>query len=269
MRVNWLRRKNEVYPSPNIWYHTAAYELENRVQDVDDVVWRELERVAPWAGTDVADLGCGDGFHLPRMAAGARSVLGVEPYDPLVRRARRRVGELPNVTVRRGRAQRVPAPAASVDVVHARTAYFFGPGCEAGLREVDRVLRPGGVFVIVDLDVRREPYGEWMRADLPHYDPAAVDEFFAAAGFSCTRVETRWRFPDEHAVETVLGIEFSPPVARRAVAETLRRSAGLHSGRDTGAGVELPVGYRILVRREPSGLAVVQPSVSGASPSIP
>ncbi|OLT47848.1 methyltransferase type 11 [Saccharomonospora sp. CUA-673] len=248
-------RKTEVYPSPNIWYHADTYELENRVHDVDGAIWRELERRAPWAGRDVVDLGCGDGFHLPRMAAAARSVLGVEPHPPLVGRAQRRVDGLANVTVKRGRAQRIPAADGSVDVVHARTAYFFGPGCEPGLREVDRVLRPGGTLVIVDLDTRHAPYGEWMLADLPQYDPDAVDAFFAAQGFECRRVETRWVFPDERAVEAVLGIEFSPRVARRAAAETLAAAGGAR-------GVELAVGYRVLTRRKPTGL-IVRPSVEG------
>ncbi|MCP2179165.1 Methyltransferase domain-containing protein [Prauserella alba] len=262
MCVNRLLRKTEVYPSPNIWYHTGTYELENQVQDADDAIWAELCGRAPWAGRDVIDLGCGDGFHLPRLAAGARSVLGVEPHAPLVRKARRRVMASSNVTVERGRAQRIPAADRSADLVHARTAYFFGPGCEAGLREAERVLRPGGALVIVDLDARHAPYGDWMRDDLPHYDPDNVDAFFADAGFECTRVETRWVFPGRDAVEAVLGIEFSPPVARRAVGETLGRNAG------AGGSFELPVGYRVLVRHKPAGL-VLHPSVEGASPRMP
>lgn len=260
--VNRLLRKTEVYPSPNIWYHPGTYELENRVQDVDGAIWAELASGVPWAGRDVVDIGCGDGFHLPRLASEARSVLGVEPHAPLVRRARQRMAGSTHVRVVRGRAQRIPAADASVDVVHARTAYFFGPGCEPGLREVERVLRPGGALAIVDLDTRHEPYGAWMRADLPHYDPDAVDAFFDGAGFGCTRVETRWAFPDREAVEAVLGIEFSPRVARRAVEETLRRNAGSREP------VELPVGYRVLVRRKPTDL-VLHSSSDGASPSIP
>jgi hypothetical protein len=51
---------------------------------------------------------------------------------------------LPNVRVVTSGAQRLPLPAASLDLVHARTAYFFGRGCEPGLVEADRILRPGG-----------------------------------------------------------------------------------------------------------------------------
>ncbi|HWD06978.1 MAG TPA: class I SAM-dependent methyltransferase [Amycolatopsis sp.] len=258
--MRWFSRSaaSEVLPSPNIWYYQRAYEVENRAQDADGEIWRVLREECDWTGRDVLDIGCGDGFHLPRFADVARSVLGVEPHEPLARDAAKRAADLPNVSVKQGRAQRLPVADASVDVVHARTAYFFGPGCEPGLREADRVLRPGGSIVIVDLDATSEPYGGWMRADLPHYDPVAVERFFAAEGFRLRRVPTRWQFADHAALESVLKIEFSPKVAERAVGEVLRstRSARV-------AGVTLPVGYRVHTRVKPTGL--VLPGHSAAS----
>lgn len=233
---------DETVPSPNIWHWPHVYEVENRAQDVDGEVWRVLAAACDWTGRDVVDVGCGDGFHLPRFAATARRVFGVEPYRPLLARARARVAGLSTVEVRAGSAQALPLPDASVDLVHARTAYFFGPGCEPGLREADRVLRPGGALAIVDLDATVPPYGPWLRADLPGYRPAAVDRFFDRAGFATTRVLTRWEFADRADLEAVLGIEFSERVAAAAIDEV--------------AGLGFPVGYRVLVRRRPTGLLV-------------
>lgn len=245
-------RRAEILPSPNIWYHPESYELENHAQDVDGEIWRTLRDEVDWTGRDVVDVGCGDGFHLPYFAEAARAVLGVEPHPPLVRRARHRVAGVAGVEVKQGSAQRLPLASGSADLVHARTAYFFGPGCEPGLREADRVLRKGGTLAIVDLDVRHRPYGDWMRADLPDYDPAAVDRFFAEQGFRCLRVETRWRFENHAALESALRIEFSPAVAANAVTESVRRSAGAGAG-----AVTIPVGYRVLLRDKPSGLVRV------------
>ncbi|AIG74888.1 Hypothetical protein AJAP_09950 [Amycolatopsis japonica] len=267
------RGGEEVLPSPNIWYYQKAYEVENRAQDVDDEIWRVLTGARDWSGADVLDIGCGDGFHLPRFAATARSVVGVEPHEPLVRDARNRVERLANVEVRQGRAQRLPLPDEAFDVVHARTAYFFGPGCEPGLREAERVLRPGGLMMIVDLDVTSEPYGRWMRLDLPHYDPPGVEKFFARQGFDCRKVMTRWLFEDAAAMDAVLKIEFSAPVAAKAIAE-VRRLNEVSSG--TGEKqVTLPVGYRVHTRAKPTGLVVPDHSVSSsgavssASPRMP
>ncbi|MCO1654382.1 class I SAM-dependent methyltransferase [Pseudonocardia humida] len=220
-------------PSPNIWHWPEVYERENEAQDADGALWAALRELAPWAGADVLDVGCGDGFHLPRFAAEAASVTGVEPYAPLVERARHRVGD--TAAVLRAGAADLPLPDASVDLVHARTAYFFGPGCEPGLAEARRVLRPGGRIAIVDLDATVGPYGGWMRADIPHYDPVAVERFFEREGFALRRVATRWVFPDRETCESVLRIEFSPRVAARAVAET--------------TGPALGVGYRLHVQR--------------------
>ena len=163
-------------PSPNIWHWPEVYAQENAAQDVEGAVWAALRDAAPWTGRDVVDVGCGDGYHL-RFFDGARSVLGVEPYAPLVERAQ--ADGLPVVA---GEAARLPLADASVDLVHARTAYFFGKGCEPGLAEAWRVLRPGGALAIVDLDATVPPYGEWMRADIPHYDPVAAERFFTPTG---------------------------------------------------------------------------------------
>jgi SAM-dependent methyltransferase len=221
-------------PSPNIWHWPEVYEAENRAQDVDGAVWAALREVAPWEGRDVVDVGCGDGFHLP-LFAGAASVTGVEPHAPLVARARQRLARHPRIRVFEAGAAALPLPDASVDLVHARTAYFFGRGCEPGLAEAQRVLRPGGAIAIVDLDATVPPYGTWMRADLPRYDAAAVEAFFAAQGFVLRRIPTVWRFPDRSTRDAVLRIEFSRAVAERAIAATI--------------GLEIPVGYRLHVRR--------------------
>jgi SAM-dependent methyltransferase len=247
----------EPVPSPNIWNWPDLYELENQAQDVEGAIWAALGEAGGWAGCDVLDVGCGDGFHLPLFARTARRVVGVEPHPPLVRRARRRIAGRPNVRVERAGAEALPLPDATVDVVHARTAYFFGAGCEPGLAEAERVLRPGGLLAIVDLDATRPPYGDWMRADLPRYDPASVEAFFLGRGFALRRVQTRWAFADWTALEAVLGIEFSAPVARRAAASV--------------AGLTIPVGYRVHTRRKPVGLLGVdgRPPVGPVAASRP
>jgi SAM-dependent methyltransferase len=228
-----------VAESPNIWRWPEVYEAENAAQDATGALWEALAESVDLSG-DVLDVGCGDGFHLPRFATTARSVVGVEPHPPLVARARARCADLPAVSVVGGSAASLPLPDASVDVVHARTAYFFGHGCEPGLVEADRVLRPGGALVVVDLDATRHSYGAWMRASAPGYDPRSAAAFFTAQGFSTRRVDTLWRFGDRATMAAVLRIEFTPAVADKAVNGT--------------TGLALPVAYRIHVRRRPTGL---------------
>ncbi|MBI4943900.1 MAG: class I SAM-dependent methyltransferase [Actinobacteria bacterium] len=205
--------------SPNIWDHPEVYEIENRGVDPDGVIEAAMREVHDWAGGVVLDLGCGSGFHLPRFAATARQVVGVEPHPPLVALARRRTRALRHVEVRAGSAQRVPLPDRSVDVVHARWAYFFGPGCEPGLRELGRVVRRGGTAFVIDNDATRSTFGGWFRRALPTYDPAAVERFWAFQGWTRRSLDIRWEHATRADFEAVVRIEFAPEHADRILAE--------------------------------------------------
>lgn len=207
-------------PSPNIWEHPETYEVENRAFDPDGLVAEALERVADWTGRTVLDLGCGTGFHLPWFAERAARVVGVEPHPGLAGLARRRTRRLDHVEVLAGTAQAVPLPDASVDVVHARWAYFFGPGCEPGLRELDRVVRRGGVACVIDNDPSTSTFGRWFRAGFPHLPPAVeVERFWAIRGWTRVPVRTRWAFARRSDLEAVVRIELPPAAADRALAE--------------------------------------------------
>jgi ubiquinone/menaquinone biosynthesis C-methylase UbiE len=214
-------------PSPNTWDHPDVYEQENRGIDPDGVVEAALRaRLRAngsdgWAGRTVLDVGCGSGFHLPRFAAGpgaAARVVGVEPHPGLLDAARRRTAALPGVEVLAGTAQALPLPDASVDVVHARWAYFFGPGCEPGLAELDRVLRPGGTAFVIDTDATRSTFGAWFRRGLPAHDPAAVERFWARRGWSRQQLDVVWEMPDREAFEAVVRIELPPALADAVLA---------------------------------------------------
>lgn len=233
-------RPGPAIPSPNIWNWPEVYAAENAAQDTDGALWAALwEATGGWAGADVVDVGCGDGFHLPRFAAEAATVVGVEPHPPLVEGAQRhRDGD--RVRVLAGGAEALPLPDACADLLHARTAYFFGPGCEPGLAEAERVLRPGGTLAVIDLDFGSRPYGDWLRADLPRYDPSAVERFFAEQGFAQRRIVSTWRFADRATLEDVLRIEFSRATAARAVAAV--------------PALTIRVGYRLHTRRRPDSV---------------
>jgi SAM-dependent methyltransferase len=194
------------------------YELENRALDPDGLVLAGMRALAPWAGRTLVDLGCGSGYWLPGYAGDAGLVIGIEPDPELLALA---AGRDSRVRVLLGSAEHIPLADASVDVVHARFAYFWPPGCDAGLAEVRRVLKPGGALVVVDNDHRRGEFAGLLRAaaNTALGQADATDAWWAERGAKRTEIMSRWRFAARADLEAVLRLEFPRPVADRWLAE--------------------------------------------------
>lgn len=198
-------------PAPNIRDHPDLYELENQALDPGDRLLDAMRDAAPWSGQRLVDLGCGTGFWLPRYAGEAKQVICVEP-DPVLRAsALARVGDLANVEVLAGSAEHLPLDDASVDVVHARFAYFWGPGAEAGVDEVRRVLRPGGALVAVDNDHTDGEFADLLRAAGDGFtgrDQPTIDAWWQDRDARQIRVRSEWRFGSRADIAAVLRNEF-------------------------------------------------------------
>jgi SAM-dependent methyltransferase len=203
--------------APNIGGHPDVYEIENRALDRAGHVLDALRARAPWAGKTIVDLGCGTGFWLPRYAGQASRVIGIEPDEQVRARAAAAAAGLPGTEVRAGSAEHTGLPDGSADVIHARFAYFFPPGADAGLTEALRVLRPGGHLLMVDNDYR---WGEFARllaaasSRPPEQVAAAVDEWWRARGATRHEVRSELRFASRADLAAVLRIEFPAEVAR-------------------------------------------------------
>ncbi|KRE60901.1 class I SAM-dependent methyltransferase [Nostocoides sp. Soil756] len=207
-------------PSPNIWDTPDVYELENLASDRAGVIDTSLDALHPLPGADLLDVGCGTGFHLPRFAERGARVVGAEPHLPLVSRAVARVADAgSSARVVAAGAEALPLADASVDVVHARWAYFFGPGCEPGLAEAARVLRPGGLLAVVDNDATRSTFGGWFSRGYPTYDALAVQRFWDRQGFTTERLTIAWTFERREDLEAVVRIELPGPIADVVLAE--------------------------------------------------
>lgn len=200
-------------PAPNQGGNIGLYEVENQAVDPDGYVLAAMRARAPWAGCTLLDLGCGSGYWLGGYADEAAEVIGVEPDPRLLPLAADRDRR---VRVLRGSAERIPLGDQSVDVVHARFAYFFPPGCEAGLAEVMRVLRPGGTLVVIGNDLHSGEFAGLLRAAKGTLLPAGgeeTDAWWAARGADRATVRSSWRFTSRTDFEAVLRMEFPLKVA--------------------------------------------------------
>jgi len=214
-------------PAPNIGRHPHLYERENEAIARDGRLDAALFELAPWTGKHLLDIGCGTGFWLPRYGEHAARVTGVEPDPALLERARSRPAPA-SVSVVSGSAEHLPLPDASVDVAHARFAYFFGAGAEKGLAEVRRVLRPGGVFIAIDNDWSGGDFADLLRDAVggnASHDPDAIARWWADQGARRVMVEAGWTARSADELERILRIEFPADTVDRFVAR--HRAAAL------------------------------------------
>jgi SAM-dependent methyltransferase len=128
------------------------------------------------AGQRVVDVGCGPGALTAELVAriGAEAVAAVDPSASFVTAARTRH---PGVDVREAPAEDLPYPDDSFDAALAQLVVHFMANPVAGLREMARVTRRGGVVAacVWDFGGGRGPLGPFWEA-VREMDPNAVDE---------------------------------------------------------------------------------------------
>jgi SAM-dependent methyltransferase len=137
---------------------------------VREMAVRSLALMELRRGERVIDVGCGTGIFLPLLAEGVSprgEVVGIDQAAPYVEQARQRVRALPAVRVDEGDAYALPYQSASFDAGHYERVLMHLADPVAAIREMRRVVRPGGRIVAV------EPAWDTMTIDHPDYE--AVD----------------------------------------------------------------------------------------------
>jgi len=159
----------------------------------DDLVRaRSLARLAP-PGLRVLDIGTGTGILAEELARLGLGVIGVDSSGRMLEAARAKLetAELADaVDLRLGDAHELPVDDDEVDAAFAHMVLHSLRSPAQAIREMARVVRPGGVAVAVDF-VRHEQ--EWMREELGvlwlGFDLDEVREWFARAGLASIEVE--------------------------------------------------------------------------------
>ncbi|NOT01689.1 MAG: metalloregulator ArsR/SmtB family transcription factor [Phycisphaerales bacterium] len=151
--------------------------------------WFQFEALASLLPVEwtVADIGTGTGFLLPLLSRSFANVIAVDPVAAMLDVARKRcaVEKTDNVTFRRGDLGRLPIADGRVDLATAMLVLHHVPSPEEALRELFRIIRPGGKLLIVEQCAHRlESFHERMQDRWWGFEPAQIETWTAAAGFS-------------------------------------------------------------------------------------
>lgn len=151
-------------------------------------------------GEKILDLGCGAGLdlYLYAQATGPEGqVYGVDISEDMIAKTRRNMETLnvQNVEFLCAAADSIPLPDGSVELVAVNGIYNLSPDKTAVMREVARVLRPGGRTVFAEIVLKaplpeeiRKNINDWFRCiggALPQND---FLELLSSAGFSNPRI---------------------------------------------------------------------------------
>ncbi|MFO0690162.1 MAG: ubiquinone/menaquinone biosynthesis methyltransferase [Myxococcota bacterium] len=144
------------------------YDALNRIMSLGlDQRWRRraLDKIRVGPGDLVVDLACGTGDFCELVEARGARAIGVDFAREMLRQAATRGLRFPKV---QGDGEWLPFATASVDVVTCGFALRNFVSLEAVLREIARIVRPGGRIALVDVD--RPAYGPLRAAHSLYFD---------------------------------------------------------------------------------------------------
>lgn len=171
-------------------FHTFPIERAEALEDTSRFEYcsaEELLGATGLAGDDVVvDVGSGTGFYTDVLAPVAERVYAVDVQIAMADYYREK-GAPEGVVPLAADAAALPLPADGVDVAVSTMTYHELP--DGALRELARVVRPGGRLVVVDWSAS----GEGMEGPplAERFDAWTTAAALDAAGFSVRRAESR------------------------------------------------------------------------------
>lgn len=147
----------------------------------------DLAAVAP--GDRVLDVGCGPGAAAREAARRGAAVTGVDPAPVMLRLGRSLSGRR-DIVFRQGTAEALPVADGSVTVAWAVSSAHHWADVPAGLRELHRVLEPGGRLVIAERLTRPGARGLGAHG-FTEAQAAETAAAVQAAGFPDVSTDTR------------------------------------------------------------------------------
>lgn len=160
-----------------------------------------LSHIDLHAGDTVLDIGCGGGNTLARMAERVTEghLVGIDYAETSVEASRAfnaPLIEAGRMEILHGSVEHLPFTDEHFDAVVTVESFYFWPNPEECLKEVARVIKKGGTFLLLAEIYERDDLPESIREKIAGYaltnpTPEEFERLFRAAGFAV--VETHFK----------------------------------------------------------------------------
>ncbi len=120
------------------------------------------QRVVPSASGRVLEIGVGAGANMPFYTSRASQIIGLDPSEALLRISAGAQGDISSRLIA-GSAEAIPLDARSIDTIISTWTMCSIPDISAALREMARVLKPGGRLLFVEHGSAPGPVVAWMQ----------------------------------------------------------------------------------------------------------
>lgn len=137
------------------------------------------------------DLGCGTGELLSMLSAKADRVIGVDSSPNMLKQARMKTAAIENrIDLRLGEMEHLPIREGEADTAVASMVLHHLVVPTAGIREMHRILKPGGRLLVADfekheIELIRKKFGDpWLG-----FEKGEIEKWLSDTGFDVCGVE--------------------------------------------------------------------------------
>jgi demethylmenaquinone methyltransferase/2-methoxy-6-polyprenyl-1,4-benzoquinol methylase len=165
-----------------------------------DPRWRRalVEAIAPTTAMRILDVATGTGMVAFALAARGATVIGLDQSEAMLSRAQARLDHTPRLADRlsfiQGEAEALPFTDGEFDALSFTYLLRYVDDPAATMRELARVLKPGGRIAMVEFGVPSDPWlrGFWRihtRAGLPLLGRAVSQDWYEVGRFLGPNIE--------------------------------------------------------------------------------
>ena len=152
------------------YFDEVAHQWDNMQQSFfsEDVREKAFSVAGVKKGKIAADIGAGSGFISEGLIHKGLKVIAVDQSEAMLVEMRKKFSSAEGIEYRLVEAEKLPIPDEAVDYVFANMYIHHVESPQEAIKEMVRILKPGGELVITDMDehefkfLKEEHHDRWM-----------------------------------------------------------------------------------------------------------